>query len=379
MCALSACLISACNKKAEAPAPDLAPTVSGQSVSFSGSPKGIRAEPAEKSANTTLSLPGRLVWDEDRTVRVFTPFAGRVVRALVQPGDSVKVGQALAELASPEFSQAQADARKAAADLAFAEKNVRRLKELNVAGIAADKDFQAAEADFQRAEGESDRAQRRLSQVGAGDGQNFVLKAPIAGVVVDKSINPGQELRPDQPGSPLFVISDLSRLWIWIDAAESEIAQLAGARPGAALVINSSAYPNRSFPGKIVKSADFIDPVSRTFKIRGTVDNAQHDLKAEMFVKADFPIAAAVATSPAQIVATAAVLLDGEDHYVFIADNDKTFVRVPVHIVREQPGRTTVTGLKEGQKVVVEGNLYLQQRVISMPAPQPASSEASKK
>jgi diguanylate cyclase (GGDEF)-like protein len=69
-------------------------------------------------------MPGRLVWDEDRTVRIYSAFAGRVTKILAKLGESVKPGQTLALVASPDFGEAQADARKAESDLALAQKNV---------------------------------------------------------------------------------------------------------------------------------------------------------------------------------------------------------------------------------------------------------------
>jgi cobalt-zinc-cadmium efflux system membrane fusion protein len=360
-------LLVACEQKSESAAPVARPAVSGQRVIFPERPQGIRTEAADKSASATLTLPGRLVWDEDRTVRVFTPYAGRVLRTLAQAGATVKAGQALAEIASPDFGQALADARKASTDLLLARQSLHRVADLNGAGIVADKDLQQAQSDFRRAEGENIRAQQRLTQVGATSGQNFILKAPIAGVVVDKSINPGQELRPDQTGAPLFLITDPSKLWVWMDAAEMDIAQLAAAKPGAPITISSIAYPDRRFAGTVVKSADFIDPVSRTFKLRGSVDNSQRDLKAEMFVTAAFPVAAVASTtnSSRQTVPASAIMLAGEKRYLFTQENERTFDRVEVQVVREQPGRTTVTGLADGKRIVVEGNLYLQQLVLS--------------
>ncbi len=376
MCAVAIILIFGCDKKSKQAALSVGATVTGERVVFSGRPQGIRTEPAEKSTNTSLALPGRLVWNEDCTVRVYSPLAGRVVRALVQPGDSVKIGQPLAELASPDFGQVRADARKASSDLLLAQQNLSRTLELNAAGIVADKDLQSTQADFSRADGENIRAQMRLKQVGANSGQNFTLKAPIAGVIVDKAINPGQELRPDQPGAPLFVITDPSRLWVWMDAAEPDIAPLSRAKTGTVLAVNSTAYPNRSFAGKLVKSAAFIDPVSRTFKLRGTVDNTQSELKAEMFVTVAFPIPSLTTNVAEQTIPTSAVLLVGEKRYLFVQEDEKTFGRVEVQVIREQPGRTTITGLGDGKKIVVEGNLYLQQLVLDH---QPAQLAPSKK
>src|SRR6266581_3980057 len=150
-----------------------------------------------------LSLPGRLVWDEGRTVRLFPAFGGRVIRILAKVGDPVTQGQALAILASPDFGQAQADARRAQSDFSLAQKNLDRLHQLFDAGVAPKKDLSAAEADYARAQSELRRAEARVKLYGAtGDSvdQNLALRSPIAGVVVERNINPGQELRPARSG-----------------------------------------------------------------------------------------------------------------------------------------------------------------------------------
>jgi len=95
--------------------------------------------------------------DEDHTVRIYSPFAGRVARILVQPGASVRKGQVLAVLGSPEFGQAQADARRAETDVRLSETNLQRLKELESHGVAPRKDLQTAEAEYARAKAELDR------------------------------------------------------------------------------------------------------------------------------------------------------------------------------------------------------------------------------
>ena len=152
-------------------------------------------------------------WNEDRTVRIFTPFAGRVSSILVQPGDNVKQGQTLAVIASPDFGQAQAETRRAQGEFALAKQNLARMRDLHEHGVAAAKDLNAAEADFARAESECKRTEARLKLYGGGSeiDQTYALKSPLAGVVVEKNINPGQELRPDQMTSnapALFVITN---------------------------------------------------------------------------------------------------------------------------------------------------------------------------
>src|SRR5258708_28726313 len=280
-------LLTSCGAKEAAP-PEPRPTVQGQAITFpQDSPAIARlaVEKVEAPMERDMVLPGRLVWDEDRAVRIFPPFAGRVTRFIAQVGDRVAAGAPLAEIMSPDFGQAQADARKAQADLALATQGLQRQRELNAAGVTSAKDLQQAEADYARARAEADRATGRLTAYGHSvDGaQRFVLKSPMAGTVVERNLNPGQELRPDQPGAPLFVVTDPSHLWVTLDANESDLRYL---KPGMQLVISSNQIPDDAFAGELKQLADFVDPTSRTVKVRGVVPDPSRTRKGEMFITA---------------------------------------------------------------------------------------------
>lgn len=356
---LMACCLNACDQAAISPN-ETAPKIAGDVITFNADNpqlKSILTANVEGPREHELQMPGRLVWDEDRTVRVFTPFAGRMAKIVGNVGDRVKIGQTLAELISPDFGQAQADARKARADLATKSAQWKRIQELAGAGVAAAKDLQQAESDYQSADAEFKRATARLSQFGDGNNvdQRFPLKSPIAGVIVEKNINPGQELRPDQPGSPLFVVTDPTRLWVQLDTNEGDLKNLKVTTP---IAITSSSYPDETFTGELKQVADFIDPLSRTLKLRGSLLNADRRLKAEMFVNArivlpknDFPT-----------VADKAVFLSGAKRYVFVKTATGTFVRRDVRVGTSYGAALPVlNGLKQGDEVVISGGLYLQQ------------------
>jgi cobalt-zinc-cadmium efflux system membrane fusion protein len=351
-------LLTGCGAK-EVAAPDDKPVVQGQAIVFPAKSEAVQRLAVERVAapiDRDLSMPGRLVWDEERTVRVFPPFAGRVTRILAQVGQHVTPGQPLAEIMSPDFGQAQADARKAQADLALSTHSLTRQRELNAAGVASSKDLQQAEADNARARAEADRATGRLQAYGhvVGAGQTFVLKSPVAGVVVERNLNPGQELRPDQPGAPLFVVTDPTRLWVTLDANESDLRYL---KPGMQLVISSNQFPDDAFSGELKQLADFVDPASRTVKVRGVVPNPQRTLRGEMFITAKLRLP----KTEEPTVSSKAVYLWGVRNYTFVREGS-TFVRKPVRIGHEVDGRVPVlSGLREGDEVVVTGNLFLQQ------------------
>jgi membrane fusion protein, heavy metal efflux system len=362
-------LAAGCGHKAEAPE-EAKPVVVGDIITFPASSpalKNIQTAKVLAPQGRELIIPGRLVWDEDRTVRVFTPFAGRVSKLTANVGDKVLQGQVLAELQSPDFAVAQADSRKAQSMLTLSKQALNRVKELAANGVAAGKDLQQSEADFANATAEANRALARLKLYGNSQNvdQRFNLVSPVAGVVVERNLNPGQELRPDQPGAPQFVITDPSHLWVQLDAAEADLKRL---KPGAALVISSNQYPDDSFAGEIKQIADYIDPTSRTLKIRGLVPNSDRRLKAEMFVNARI----ALAKNEFPTVPEKAVFLEGIRHFVFVKTGSEKFTRRGIRVAMDsinaiaaQNGLKVLSGLQEGDEVVVSGNLFMQQMIAS--------------
>lgn len=357
----AAALVSACGDGDAKPDIARPRLENGQIVFPEGSAQValFATDAVKESGPLRLRLTGRLVWDENRTVRLYPPFAGRVLQILVKTGERVGRGQALAKLASPDFGQAQADARRAQSDFALAEKNFNRLRELHAAGVSSRKDLATAEADYARADAELARAMGKIKLYGASTDsvdQNFALASPIDGVVVERNINPGQELRPDLQlaNTPaMFVITDPMRLWVQLDAAEGQLAAL---RPGKKIELRSAAWPDETFAASIENISDFIDPASRVVKVRGSVENRERKLKGEMFVTAELQESPGADLQ----IPEKALLLAGDSYYVFVEEKPGRYSRHEVKIDAVRDGAASVSsGLKLGQRVVIEGNLFL--------------------
>lgn len=317
----------------------------------------IQSARVEWRRDTVLRLHGRLVWNEDRTVRVFSPFAGRVVTIAARVGDRVGVGQTLAVLEAPEFGLAQSEESKAEQDFVLAQRSLARVEELQAVGAAPLKDLYAAQADLARASAERARTRERMKLYGT-DGvidQRFPLRSPIAGVVVERNLNPGQEARPDaSPEKPYFVVSDPSQLWFLLDVAEASIGAV---RSGTEVMIAATALGEARVKGRIAHVADLVDPQTRTVKAQGTINNTDQRLKAEMFIMADLKIPSV----PGLLVPTSAVYLRGDRNYVFVDSGDARYVRKLVKIgPRDNDRELVLEGLEPTDRVVVYGSLLLE-------------------
>jgi membrane fusion protein, heavy metal efflux system len=186
--------------------------------------------------------------------------------------------------------------------------------------------------------------------------QQLSLVSNIAGLVVERNINPGQELRPDQSGvgvPPLFVVSDPSSLWVQIDAREAEIGAF---KPGASFDLVVPSLGNQVFKGHVSVAADMIDPSSRTIKVRGLVANAKRLLKAEMLATARIERTMGAGV----IVPASAVLLYGAKHQVFVQSSPGVFEPREVSLSFEGAREVVVSdGLRTGEQVVSDNVLLL--------------------
>ena len=332
----------------------------GDVVAFAdpAAPAALAVEPLARADDDHVSVTGRLVWDDDATARIFSPVSGRVARIAADLGTSVAPGSVLAVLASPDFGQAQAECARAEADLQAAERTVARARLLYERGATPRKDVEQAEAEASRAKAESERTQARLRLWGgrphsAVVDESFPLASPVRGRVVERNLNPGQEVRPDA-STPLFVISDPSRLWVLLDVTEKELGDIV---PGADLTIRTPAYPDRSFPGRLDRMSAALDPATRTARARGRVRNPDGLLKAEMYVTVDVIRSAA----PRLMLPARAVIQDGGRRYVFVEERPGRYRRVAVSAGPEREGAVPVLGgLDESARVVTQGSLLLE-------------------
>ena len=361
---LAASLLTACGKRA----PDFVelppPVREGDALTFKpGSPQlaAFKVELVAGQKPAPLAVTGRLAWNEDATVRILPPLAGRLVALKAPVGVRVAAGDLLAEISSPDFGQAQSDAARAATDLAAAERTKERVARLVERGAAPRKDLDAADADLLRARAEERRTSARLARWG-GDAtrdaarepdQLFRLTSPIAGVVVERNANPGQEARPDAP-VPLFVVSEPRTLWVFLDVTERDLTSV---KAGDRLALRTDAYPGRTFPGRLDLVGDALDPASRTVKARGSVDNSVSLLKAEMYVTVEVE---SRVVKEAAVVPARAVLTENGKRFCFVADGPARFRRVAVEVGVERDGKVpVVSGLPEGAGVVTDGSLLL--------------------
>jgi len=362
---------SACEKSSHGA--DANPAAASAAAAGEGSRDFIHYEPGaapmgfikiatvtESAPGTSLSLPARVALDEDHTQRVASPIDGRAVSILVKVGDKVRAGQPLVLLSSPNVGQLQADALKASSDVLIDQKAVDRVHKLQAEGAVADKDVAQAEADLRKAKADQARsaAQLRALGVSASDPSVSVsLRAQISGVVVERNVLLGQEVRADQ-ATPLLTISSLDTIWVLGELYEQDLALVEGDAP---VTITVPAYPGETFAGRIANIGEVVDPTTRTVKVRCVAVNPAHRLKAEMFARVN------VQGRPNHKIITVpskAILNDGDKFLVIVASEGITFRVRRVEIGPDVDGQTRIlSGLVPGEKIVTDGAIFMRREI----------------
>ena len=301
-------------------------------------------------------LPGRIAYNESVTSRLSVPIAGRVTGVRADAGDNVRAGAPLVVVDAPELAAAHSDVQKAQADESLKRKVSERASRLFEAGVIARKEVESAEADLAQAVAESRRAQSRLKNLvprGATTDSGYILTSPLSGVVTERQVNPGMEVRPDMQ-APLFVVSDPTRLWVLVDVPERSIAKVARGQP---LAIEVDAYPDVVFRAVIDRVGETLDPATRRVQVRAVVDNRDRRLKPEMFARATL---LADEHKRAVRVPNSALIVEGLFTYVFVEREPGTFQKRKIELaVQDRQWAYMASGLADGERIVSVGPLLL--------------------
>jgi cobalt-zinc-cadmium efflux system membrane fusion protein len=322
---------------------------------------------------------GKIAVDEDRSTPVFSPYAGRVIKLLARPGDHVAQGQPLFIIEAADTVQAQNDfigavagLNKAKSQMDLAQIQDKRAKDLFEGKAVPLKDYQQTQAglisaqnDLRSAQTALEAARNRLRILGLSDdaitafqdkgriNPDTTIVAPIAGTVVQRKIGPGQYVNAGA-SDPVFVIGDLSTVWLTAFVRETDASVVA---VGQEIAFKVLALPDRDLRARIDYVSAAIDPTTRRLMVRATVNNANGLLKPEMF--ANVTIYAA-GDHPAVAVPKRALIYEGDEVRVWVAHDDKSIELRKIKTGLANGDLVEVRGhLAPGEQIVTKGNLFI--------------------
>lgn len=364
-------LLSACGQRDQPPKLDVDAHPSAKTGVSAG--MGSHVETMVVEFNTSrqgLFLSGKIAYGEDKYSRISSPLQGRVVEVRAHLGDQVKAGKVLLIVDSPDIAQAYSEYVKEDADLQYATRAQELAKDLYENKALPLKDLKQAESELIKARAEFRRAKERLLSLKvAPDELNkpldkqqvtslFELRSPLSGIVVERSVTPGQSVTGD-PDHVLFTIADLDILQVVADVYERDLALV---REGQAAVVKVEAYPDVDFPAKVTAIGDVVDPASRTIKVRAHVKNEAHKLKPEMFARLQLNVSD---TGQFLTVSREAVLEADGKQFVYVVEDGPRYVKREVKTANISPDQVRILeGLTQGERIVTKGAVLIKEQQV---------------
>jgi RND family efflux transporter MFP subunit len=339
--------------------PDVVVTLSPEAIQRAG----IVVAPVSAGRDVaTLRLPGVVQPNAYKQVSVTPLVGGRVTRVMAELGQSVRRGQPLAEIFSPELAEAKTRFVSARAELDAHERELQRTEKLVVIGSASRQEVERLHAEHTAKLTAVESARSRLellglsaaaiANLGPGNevGAASTVFAPIAGVVTERTANTGLNV---DTTAKLFTVVDLSTVWVVADLYEKDFSRVA---VGASASITTKAFPDAALIGKVSYIDPRVNPETRTAQVRIEVANPKQELRLGMF--ADVNIEATGAGSAA-LIPRAAVQNVGSRTVVYVADSEQPgrFTEREVRLgERSERDVFVLSGVRPGESVVADGS-----------------------
>jgi RND family efflux transporter MFP subunit len=332
---------------------------------------GIKTAPAAVVASqATIQLPGTVMADAYREVKVVPIVGGIVTKVHVELGATVKRGAPLATLFSQELAEAQTKYLSMRAMLAADHQKLHRTQQLVAIGAASRQELEEITASHASHATEVEAARQRLLLLGLSRVHvealtnpsqivsDVTVPAPIAGVITGRTVNLGQVV---SMGQELFVVTDLSQVWVIGDLYEQDFQTV---HIGSEAALTTPAYPTLTLRGRVTYIDPRVDPQTRTAKVRVEVPNAAGRLRLGMYVTMAF-------TTPGNertvVIPRGAVQTIGERQVVFVPapDEEGKFLSRPVQVGPFRGDLVTIRrGVQPGEVVVTEGSFFLRAEML---------------
>ena len=326
-----------------------------QEESFGASPVAV-FEARYQSISETIVHTGLIeAW---RHANILPDIGGKIAGIYAEEGTRVRKGQVLAELdtraASLQLDQAKAAMAVAEANYKDAMRNKERMERLSGENAVSEQQFEKITLAFEAADAQKQQAQAAVNLL-KHQLDISRMTAPFAGVVASRNAEVGDMINPMMGGfsstSGVFTLMDYSRIKINISVSQQDIVRIG---KGQKAFITVSAYPGRVFEGIVSVVNVSADPITRKFDVQVRVDNPELLLRPNTFGE----VKILVNTKDSALVIPQKAVLDNS--YVFIVDENSTARKKEVTLGLQETDMVEIlSGLNEGDRVVMEGNFGL--------------------
>ncbi|MDE3040907.1 MAG: efflux RND transporter periplasmic adaptor subunit [Nitrospirota bacterium] len=335
---------------------------------------GVAVTPVVRSEfRTHREFPALVQPNQRAMADITTLVRGRVVDVYADLGQQVEANALLAILYSSDLGLAQSAYLKARAKLHVAEQAYERAKFLLQEKVIGEAEAQRRQAELLSMQAEAHESRDRLKLLGmkgddflrlgrSRDIQSHVpIVAPFAGRIIGRNLTRGEVVETTEK---LFVIADLSEVWVLANIPERDIAFVHAihASGGRTAEVRINAYPKEVMTGTITYVGDVLDPATRTMQLRLELPNPDGRLKPEMFAT----ISLASEPQPDQLaVPDAALQQDQGRTFVFVQRDADSYEAREVQVGESNGSFTTILGgLNEGDPVVTHGAFLLKSELL---------------
>src|SRR5262245_7296444 len=312
----------------------------------------VKLARVEAAANRWSDLvPARVSIDQTRDSKVGAPLSGRITGVFVENGQKVSAGQPLLSVASGDLADLLAQREKAQVDLDAARSSLERIRAVVATRALPAKEELVAQQQFRQAELGVKLADAKLASlhVASRTGNEYTIKSPRTGVVVEKNVVLDQQVAPDST-SALLVVADLAQVWVLADLFEGDARDV---REGTAAEVTSPSLPDLTLKGRVDVVSSVVDPQRHTVVVRVRLVNPEKVLRPNVYAQVRF---AAPAVPGSVEVPAGALVSNGADQYVYVKDGEGRFARRAVVAGTVRDNQVTILrGLEPGETVVTDG------------------------
>jgi cobalt-zinc-cadmium efflux system membrane fusion protein len=331
-------------------------------------------------APNLLVLPGQVALNEDGTVTAASFVEGIVTECCTPVGSYVRAGSVLAELHSHrthellgEYRKAQAVLKARQSEQTYAGQAAQRARRLLELKAGSEREVQqtasalaVAETSVLSAQADVDSALSHFEYLGVETGELrrgevpdhllIVVKSPIDGVVVERTVAQGDVV---SPSDPLYRISDLTQVWVIARASEQQLQSVV---PGMIAGFRVRAFADKVFAGRVLRISDELDIDTKTVQVVVSVANPGRSLKTGMY--GDVELRSSVKKQVIAIPEAAVQLVDAQET-VFVADGPGVYRPRAVTVGRGiGSAEEILDGLEPEETIVVEGAFALKSELL---------------
>ena len=300
-----------------------------------------------------LTLTGKVEYDPDKVINYVPMIGGIIERSYFSLGDKVQKGQTLLDIRSTELSSLQSERVGLESDVKIAERELKTAKAMFDDNMLSEKELMEAQAKLSQAQAAYSKIQTDMSVFGSNKGNGtFSIKAPMSGYIVSKNASSGSTVSAD--GDPLFIIADLSTVWITANVYASNLLFV---KEGQEVKITTLSYPCEIFYGKINSLSQVFDPEEKVLKARIVMPNKDLKLKPEMsaVIRLKNETHNKLVSIPSE-----ALVFDNDRYYVVVEESPDNFVSKEVTLSGHHNNVSYVTsGISEGENIVIKNQLLI--------------------